>query len=557
MVSQTALQEPVEDKQYRARKILSSLHNDLRDQGFSPLEAATFVAHGLTDEADDYVDASIFRELKGLVDNFDGSSSFLATMYQEFLVAEARSGLGQYLTPIPVADLISEFLSDVVPASSKIMDPFCGVGILLDRFFQARPDSSLIGLEINPGIASIAAAMVKMSNSGMDLRTLDSFKFWAINRLPAADVVVTNPPFGSIASSINGHALRLPKPLQMMKRVPAELLGLEISVDALTNGGWLGAVLPQSILTNSSWSAYRSHLFSKFTLEYVVSLPEETFAPFRGVAKACVVFGTKKVNPSITTYTVPLFRSKSVGYDDTGRPTEKEPDLALAVEYYNNEASHDWYISLEQDGNSHSMQVDNACSEERIRLGDIAKIFCGRTPPRTKYVDDGPFLLKVGNLGSSFISWSDRKRSRISLEMFKKNSRLHLRPGDICLTAAAHRPRYIGRKVNVIYDLPDCGSMPSAEVMIIRLNPDSNMKPEELLFYLRSLHGYQQIQDLVRGSTAHLYPKDVAEMFIPIESAGDMPDAVTLYRKAAQLHEEAVRTEHAAMETAGLRPNDH
>ncbi len=517
------------------------------------MEAAEAAANGLAGASDERLTGTSIEQLRSLAAKRGDQGPLLALLYQEFLVAEARSGLGQYLTPMPVADLIAEILSESVPQDPKVLDPFCGAGILLDRFSRARPDARLEGLEISLGVEAMARALSQLVDCELHLRLTDSFETWAQGDLPTADVVVTNPPFGSIASSINtnGLASALPPCLKKMKKVPAELLGLEVSVDALVEGGWLGAVLPQSVLTNSSWSAYREHLLSKLQLSGVISLPEETFAPFRGVAKACVIFGQKHSRQPSLPQSVPFFRSRSIGYDETGRAAEHESDLPNAIPCIRGLVEPEWVLQVDAAGTVNIPPTSHENNGNCIRLGDIAEIFAGRTPPRDSYVDKGPFLLKVGNLKGSFICWNDRKRSRIPDSMFHRNPTLQLRPGDICLTAAAHRPRYIGQKVDLVYDVPNCGAMPSAEVLVIRLRSDISMEPEEILFHLRSHAGYQQIQDLVRGSTAHLYPKDVSEILIPISNPTPKV-AIELLRTAAELHQEAVQAEQAALRAAGL-----
>lgn len=132
------------------------------------------------------------------------------------------------------------------------------------------------------------------------------------------------------------------------------------------------------------------------------------------------------------------------------------------------------------------------------------------------------------------VSWRDRQRTHVPKEWFSRHHRFHLRPGDICLTAAAHRPKYIGLKVDLLDEVPDVGAMPSGEVMVIRLRDHAPFRPEQLLFYLRSPDGYAQIQDAVRGSTAHLYPQDVEKLMIPpLEQQRDADRVCELFAQSA------------------------
>ncbi|HLF42920.1 MAG TPA: N-6 DNA methylase [Acidimicrobiia bacterium] len=494
------------------RSKLGVLHRKLRNEGYNPLEAIGVVAKYLqwrTDgEQPSGIADRVLESLHSTLDDVEIDAGFLAVLHQDFLLPEARNGLGQYLTPMPVASLIASIIA-TRRGSGLALDPFCGTGLLLDTLGIQMPRLDLLGVEINPTVADIARTLSVISPRRVAVRSADVFEAWADDTLPMADVIVTNPPFGAAVTSLSHDDLAslLPAPLMGLRTLPVELMGLELSVNRLEPGGVIGIVLPQSVLTNETWSAYRADVFRRLDLRDVVSLPEETFAPFKGVARSCVLFGIKRSTSLPVTFS--YRRSTSVGYDSTGRVAEPS-DL--------NELSHSIVEGLEgptatvdEQGRT-ALPLRGIPTGQSIRLGDIATLFTGRNPAREQYVAEGPYLLKVGDLTGSFIAWSPRGRSHIPEDWFSKQNRLHLKEGDICLTSAAHRPRYIGLKVDLIDSLPGAGAMPSGEVMVIRLDPNCGVYPEELLFFLRSAAGYEQLQDMVRGSTAHLYARDVRNL---------------------------------------------
>jgi len=141
--------------------------------------------------------------------------------------------------------------------------------------------------------------------------------------------------------------------------------------------------------------------------------------------------------------------------------------------------------------------------------------------------------LKVGDLAGSFVEWRERPKCHVREDFFGKNGLLHLRVGDICLTGSAHRPSYIGLKVDLIDELPPSGAMPSGEVIAVRLNQEAPLRPEALLFYLRSTEGYHQVQDLVRGSTGHLYPRDLVKMEVPVPDESGQKELARMFWEAA------------------------
>jgi hypothetical protein len=58
---------------------------------------------------------------------------------------------------------------------------------------------------------------------------------------------------------------------------------------------------------------------------------------------------------------------------------------------------------------------------------------------------------------------------------------------------------------------------------VIRLHEDSPVSSLALLYYLRSPEGRLKVQSLIKGSTAHVYPKDLVELSIPdLTTTADM-----------------------------------
>jgi hypothetical protein len=170
---------------------------------------------------------------------------------------------------------------------------------------------------------------------------------------------------------------------------------------------------------------------------------------------------------------------------------------------------------MDESGNIDIVRTGVQGRHKTVRLGDIATVFRGVNPGREQYVEEGPFLLKVGSLAPDFVSWNSRERTHVPLDWFERRKKKALKLGDICLTATAHRARYIGLKVNLIDNLPEAGALPSGEVAVIRMHDNAPFSQVGLLYYLRSAEGRAQMQALVRGSTAHLYPQDLASLRVP------------------------------------------
>jgi type I restriction enzyme M protein len=497
------------------RRRFHTLHSSLRDEGHNPLEAVSLLAETLAPnghKSDARLSGAVMAALEAVAS--ESTAGSLSVAFQQFMVSEARNGLGQYLTPPPVAEFIASFAVEGKPAT--VLDPFGGSGLLLERVADRLPQAKLIAIEINPAVAQVARAASRLARHPIDVVEADAFARWTAGELPIVDAVETNPPFGAVATRATRESLAnvgVHHTLLELASLPAELLGLELSIAVLREGGFLAIVLPQSVMTNNRLSPFRADLFRRIRPLAVVSLPEETFAPFKGVAKACVLLANKATSSVPVTF--PYLRSRSIGYDDTGRPSGVSdlPDVEGKLRASPRTAS---TATVDADGRFLIPPAIGAiAASDCTPLGDIADVFIGRTPPRGNRPLSGPSLLSVGALSGSFISWRSRSRGQVPVELYQRNKRAHVQIGDICLTAAAHKPRYIGLKVDLVDSLPEQGAMASSEVMVIRLREGAPLRAVQLLFYLRSSAGYNQVQDLVRGSTAHLYPSDVNGLLVP------------------------------------------
>lgn len=496
--------------QAQLKRRLQAMHSERRNRGLNPVEALAEIADEL---------------LQG--EATDARAHLVATAFQQFISDDARAGFGQYLTPQIVAAHLAELVREYV-GTGPIMDPFVGSGILLDAVGELKPDTATVGVEVNRAVANVARA--SMTLAGRDFRLIegDAFGTWLSGGLPKASCIVMNPPFGAQVTDLSDAEIgrtRTAKWLGTKGAVPVELLALELCVDQLEPGGVVAAVLPQSVLTNNKWSNFRAGFFTEYKLLHATALPSATFSPFRGVARAHVLL-IQNVRPSSLEEPFTYAESMSVGYDATGRATNDEDLSTLLTRPRGPEAA-----SFDQKG--HLVRARAETVGDTVRLGDIADVFRGRNPGRDNYAEEGPFLLKVGGLSGSFISWREKGRNLVPRDWWAKSPKTQLRYGDICFTATAHRPDYIGLKVDMVSQVPAEGAVASGEVIVVRLNDDAPFSPIAMLYYLRSAAGYAQLQSRIRGSTAHLYPKDLVDMEVPdLDVQFNVADITRLHAEA-------------------------
>lgn len=258
--------------------------------------------------------------------------------FQKVLGKSVRAGMGQYFTPSEVCELM---VGIIQPRSSElILDPFCGSGHFLSLALDHVQHSSkrgkefhefafgkLHGIEKSERMTRIAMTDMRLNGDGhSNIRCTDALL--AFDNYPdlhpeSFDIVLTNPPFGSLLSAEALAGLPSYTLARGRRRVPLEMLGLERAIEFLRPGGRIGIVLPESIFSASSTTYVRDWLIQHISIRIVIDLPTTTFSPFGANVRSGILFGRKfrrgeTPNPSSS---ILMLKSEDIGYDASGRPT--------------------------------------------------------------------------------------------------------------------------------------------------------------------------------------------------------------------------------------------
>lgn len=268
-----------------------------------------------------------------------GSSSFdvKGRAFQKVIGPTIRSGMGQYFTPDPVIRFLTRVLHPTV--RELILDPFCGSGHFLtaslelvrkehgkeDKAFHEFAFGKLHGIEKSDRMARVAMTDMRLHGDGhSNIRCVDSllsFSNYPDMKPGSFDVILTNPPFGSVLS---GDAIKHLGEFELaegQRRLPLEILGLERCTQLLRPGGRLGIVLPDGVVANRNTARVREWIGRVAKVRAVISLPIETFVPFGANIKTCILV-LRKWEPGEEreeSYPVFLGRVDNVGYDATGK----------------------------------------------------------------------------------------------------------------------------------------------------------------------------------------------------------------------------------------------
>lgn len=251
------------------------------------------------------------RNLKKLVDSIDeldwysAKTEGLGDLYEGLLeknANEKKSGAGQYFTPRPLIDSMVHLIKP--QAGELVQDPAAGTGgflIAADRYIKAATDDlfaltekqqqfqkqkAFYGVELVHDTHRLALMNLMLHDIEGDLVLGDTLSPDG-TRLPKANVILTNPPFGTK----KGGGL----PTRDDFTYPTsnkQLAFLQHIYRGLKPGGRAAVVLPDNVLFEDNVGAQiRADLMDKCDLHTILRLPTGIFYA-QGV-KTNVLFFTR------------------------------------------------------------------------------------------------------------------------------------------------------------------------------------------------------------------------------------------------------------------------
>lgn len=295
-------------------------------------------------------DAALYRVVERLQEFslIDSRADIKGRAFQKILGPAIRAGMGQYFTPDPIVELAIQVVRP--KASELIMDPFCGSGHFLTKALQYVVETQgatltdhdlhefkffhLHGIEKSDRMVRIAMTDMMLHDDGhTNIRNLDALlsfdNYPDIIALrddgrkdPAVfDVIVTNPPFGSIMKQEVMEMLGRFDLGHKKKSLPLEILGLERSLQFLKPGGKLAIVLPEHLMKGKNALFVRKWVAGVARVKAIFFFPEEAFTPFGAMVKTCLCVLQKlkegeRPKDDESTF---LCEVENLGYEATGK----------------------------------------------------------------------------------------------------------------------------------------------------------------------------------------------------------------------------------------------
>lgn len=262
--------------------------------------------------------------------------------FQKVLNPAIRAGMGQYFTPLAIIQFMVNIAKPTYEES--ILDPFCGSGHFLSESFEyirtnfdintvknleeamkQYASEKLNGIEKSDRMVRVAMTDMMLHGDGsthiLCSDSLLDFRNYTDLQEDFFDLILTNPPFGSLLGQEAFMQLGSFELIEGHKSVPLEILGIERCLQFLRPGGKLGIVLPDGFLANKRTEYVREWIGEHAKVRAIISLPIETFTPFGANIKTSILFVRKWEIDEVKdeNYKVFLAQVDNIGYDSSGR----------------------------------------------------------------------------------------------------------------------------------------------------------------------------------------------------------------------------------------------
>lgn len=285
--------------------------------------------------------------------------------YEAFAGSELRSREGQFFTP---QNAVSWLVEAVDPQpGERVLDPACGAGGFLAfsakhllRLGEAPASvaANIYGIEKDRYLTTLAHAhlsLITLEPANVicgDSLALVDLGGNVIESEAKFDVILANPPFGAkiVSASedvrktfelaykwkVDKCSSRLTKTSELVRNSPPQVLFVERIISLAKPGGRIGLVLPESLISNKSYTSVISYIKRHTTIRAVIGMPENLFKTSgKGGThtKTCLLVLNKRPNQYDADIPIYFSEAKWCGHDSRGNRTARDDLPAILGEF--------------------------------------------------------------------------------------------------------------------------------------------------------------------------------------------------------------------------------
>lgn len=420
---------------------------------------------------------------------------------------------GQFRTPRNIID----FIVDVVKPTKDdtILDPACGTaGFLISAYKHITSDgkltpdelkrvtNSIVGMDIDPTMVKLS--LVNLYLHGFEQPNIYEYDTLSNNTRWAEryDVILANPPFMTPKGGITPHkhfAINANR---------SEVLFADYFMEHLTINGRAGFVVPEGIIfqTANAYKELRKMMLDGY-LYAVVSLPSGVFNPYAGVKTSILFFDRAfaKLNKDIL-----FVRVDNDGFSLGAQRTPiKQNDLPEALKIINeyregkDVSGYERAMVVSKEriaGNNYDLTAakyiekeTRECKYEMVKLGDVCELTRGQTITKKTAIEGNIPVIAGGQTPAYYHNQSNRTGENITVS------------GS---GAYAGFISYYNEPIFVSDAFTICAKKDENKILNKYIYALLKSKQDEI-YLLRAGAGIP-----------HVYPKDFANMMIPLPPLG-------------------------------------
>jgi len=280
--------------------------------------------------------------------------------YEIFMGDAIKGQSGQFFTPQNAAEALVHMVEPL--QSTKVLDLACGAGGFLVATLKYWKDKSLpvvrgnlYGVDKDNYLTRLAKIhLACMGENTFNIKCADSL-VWNENILGRGkgeyDVILTNPPFGvniqaGTVETLGKYELAykykksknggLEKTNFINESVPPQVVFIEQCINLVKEGGYIGIVVPESMISNKKYSYVVNFLFERCIIKAIIGMPDDLFKTSGKSGthtKTCLLVLQKKTNDSKDSYDIFMAEAKWCGHDSRGREIPND-DIPRIIENY-------------------------------------------------------------------------------------------------------------------------------------------------------------------------------------------------------------------------------
>jgi len=284
--------------------IADSERNILQSPALKP-----YVLDEISDEIlDDSIRGEIFRTVSAIAKRYsyvDAINDELGKAFEELIPNAERRKPGQFFTPMPIADLMVEYIRRNVERG-RIVDPAIGTGRFILRLMLKNgisKDYEIIGIDVSPLMILLAATNISYVSDLKSLKLIEGDMFDLGDIMEGSDAIICNPPYS------RHHELEPDYKRKLQEKVKA-VTGITLSryssffayallylSSLLKRGGYMSYICPLEIFEANYSDAVKRYVVKHNLIERVIVFDEDSFV-FPYAENAATVIFLHKDSPT-------------------------------------------------------------------------------------------------------------------------------------------------------------------------------------------------------------------------------------------------------------------